>query len=193
MAHRLFSRSVVLKLVVVLCFPRGASAQAWPGESRTQAWMVGVADLAGLQSPTRSPAMVGADLLLLHRLGLQWDGGVKLNGVQRKARGPDGKFASSTWGLYVEMRRRLGDRRVAPYLIATSGLANTRVDYEAQVDQLTFPAGTDATTAVFGGGVGLRFTVFRSSAFIDVQYLGRTTPTHGSVAFPVRLGLNVNH
>ncbi|MEZ4457311.1 MAG: hypothetical protein R2882_12310 [Gemmatimonadales bacterium] len=193
MAHRLFSRSLILKLVVLLCFPGRSSAQAWPNEPRTLGWMVGVADLAGLQSPTRSPAMVGVDLLLLRRIGLQWDGGVKFNAVERKADGSDGQFASSSWGLYVEMRRRLGDRRVAPYLIATSGLANTRVDYEAQYDGFTFPAGTDATTAVFGGGVGVRFTVFRSSAFVDVQYLGRTTPTHGSVAFPVRLGLNVNH
>ena len=68
-------------------------------------------------------------------------------------------------------------------------LANTRVD--DRLAGFVPGVGTDATTGVLGGGVGLRFRMLRVTSYAEVQYQVRTTATHGRHAVPIRFGFRL--
>jgi opacity protein-like surface antigen len=147
-------------------------------------------DPVGLQGPSVSPALYGANATLSHRLGPSpWEAALVFSLGSRHRDAPtedEASYDASTYGLAAEVRYLLAGRVYGPYLVGGVGLANTRVD--DRFAGFVPGVGTDATTAVLGGGVGLRFRILRVSAFADAQYQLRTVATHGRHALPVRLG-----
>ena len=160
---------------------------------KTSFWLGAQADLVGLPGPSGSPALYGAQAAFARRFGASpWEAALVLSAASRRKDAPSAdepSYHASTFGLYSELRYFPGSWVRGPYLLAVVGLANTRVD--DRFSGFVPGVGTDATTAVLGGGLGLRFRVLRVGAFVDVQYQARTTATHGRHAVPVRLGFRL--
>jgi hypothetical protein len=165
------------------------SARAAP-PAATSFWLGAQIDPVGLQGPSGSPALYGANATLGHRLGASpWEAALVLSFGSRHRDAPtegEAAYDASTYGLTAEVRYFVGGRVYGPYVVGGVGLANTRVD--DRFAGFVPGVGTDATTAVLGGGIGLRFRMLRVSAFADAQYQVRTVATHGRHALPVRLG-----
>jgi imidazolonepropionase-like amidohydrolase len=158
--------------------------------SNTSFWLGAQADVVGLQGPSGSPALYGANAYLVRRIGTSpWEAALVLSFASRRKEAPapdEPSYDASTFGLYSELRFFPGSHVRGPYLLTVAGVANTRVD--DRFGGLVPGVGTDATTGVFGAGLGLRFRVLRVGAFADVQYQVRTTATHGRHAVPLHLG-----
>lgn len=161
--------------------------------SRFSLWSVPQVDPIGLTGNTRSPAMYGAQLLLLYRPNNpQWRYGVGLSAMGAStASGPD-RFSSTVAGVTVEVRRMLPPGAVRPYLVATSAIANLRVSEPFTIgDDLTLFGGSDATTALLGAGAGFEAAVGRLRLFSDLQYQWRSNAIYGRSALPLRLGIRI--
>ena len=138
----------------------------------TSFWLGAQIDFAGLQGPSGSPALVGGQGALARRFAASpWEVALVVNAASRHKDAPttdEPSYEASTFGLYGELRYIPGARVYGPYVLGTLGLANTRVD--DRFGGLVPGVGTDATTAIVGGGLGLRFRMLRVSAFADLQY-----------------------
>jgi hypothetical protein len=185
----LASGRVFVAAFVGLVAASRASAQI----PRTSFWLGAQADVVGLPGPSGSPALYGANATLVRRFGASpWEAALVLSAASRRKDAPspdEPAYHASTFGLYSELRYIPGGGVRGPYFLAVVGLANTRVDdrFAGSVPGV----GTDATTAVLGAGLGLRFRAFRVGAFVDVQYQARATATHGRHAVPMRLGFRL--
>lgn len=168
----------------------GAPTPSHAQTRQTSLWIAGRADLVGLPGPSGSPALLGLDVRLLHRVSTSpWSIGLVLSMAGRTKGATPEPYVAGTYGLYAEVDYTLGTWAVQPYVLGSLGLANTRID-----DNYPFPGGIvlnvggDATTGVVGGGVGVRMRRLGGEAFLDAQYQRRTNPAHGGHALPIRLG-----
>ncbi len=157
-------------------------------------WAVPQADPVGLRGTTRSPAMVSAAVLLLyHTNESPWAFGVSLGFMSQAIASGPGRIASSTGGMTDEARRAVNVRGIRGYVIGSSSLANLRVDDLHHIfGDLNIFGGSDATTTILGGGIGIEARLGWLQFFSDVQYNWRSNAIYGRSAIPVRVGLHFN-